>query len=332
MDADTCMTECQVSTDLHTHHLDDGLDDFVHDEAHNEKGGEQMMEAHNEQAKEEVMTCTPTVDIEKEPEFADLDTNQDDKIDGDEAAAFFKKSCIPDEIGKQIFDNSDLNMDGSLDENEWNEAGEDSTNEQAMDGALEDVSAGDDEYNPVQNAPLEEFDENKDGALDNSEAHEMFEHELERRTEHEEVPAETMSEIEPKIQEAIDKVDTNKDGDIDGDEYVAEGSDSDLGTEIVEASGNDEDKKELDDLSRATSLLHHQSRRHHKSPHTKRRAPAAAAASLLHHQTRHHHKSHHAHFLHKHKVPKRKTVKYGRAIMELARERQWVQRQNQQME
>merc|ERR1719217_2011700 len=100
-----------------------------------------------------------------------------------------------------------------------------------MDKALEKVSEGDDEYNSVQNPPLEEFDENKDGALDDSEAKEVFEHELERRTDNEDVPEETMKDLEPEVQDAIDEVDTNDDGEISGDEYVAKDEGSDMGKE-----------------------------------------------------------------------------------------------------
>jgi len=79
-----------------------------------------------------------------------------------------------------------------------------------------------------------------------------------------------MKEIKPKIDEAIDEIDTNDDGVIDGEEYVAEAKNeeqseetlnpfdeekpdggSDLGKELEEAAAADEDKSELDDLPRA---------------------------------------------------------------------------------
>lgn len=252
MDADTrdCLTECASSTDLMTHNLDQGLEDFARDESFNEKGGKKMQEAHNEKAPEEVPECAPQVDLTKAPQFSDLDTNGDKVIDYEESAAWSEKACIPDEMTEQVFSEADLNQDKVIDMNEFKEAGEDSKNEEAMDKALEKVSEGDDEYNSVQNPPLEEFDNNKDGALDESEAKEVFEHELERRTEHEEVPPETMKELEPEVQEAIDKVDTNDDGEISGDEYVAKDDGSDLGQELSEAAAADEDKPEMDDLSR----------------------------------------------------------------------------------
>merc|ERR1719265_2553967 len=161
-------------------------------------------------------------------------------------------------MAEQIFSEADLNQDKVIDKTEFKDAGEDTKNEEAMDEALEKVSQGDDEYDSVQNPPLEEFDANKDGALDESEAKDAFEHELERRTEHEDVPEETMKELEPEIEDAIDKVDTNDDGEISGDEYIAKDVDpmsgesgSDMGQELKEEANNDEDAKELDDLPRA---------------------------------------------------------------------------------
>jgi hypothetical protein len=296
MDADArdCLTECAVSTDLQTHHLDEGTDYFVKDESYNEKGGKKMKKLYNEKAPEEVVSCVPTVDLDKKPEFEDLDTNGDGVIDFEESENFSRKACVPDEMNEQTFSAADFNQDKVIDKKEFEGAGESSKNEEAMDEALEKVSEGDDEYNPVQNPPLEEFDENKDGALDESEAKDMFEHELERRTDHEDVPPEKMKEFEGEVQDAIDKVDTNDDGEIDGDEYVAKDEGSDLGQEIKEAADADEDAEELDDLSRAGG------------------APAAAA-SFTQRQARNT-----AAFLHK-----RKAKKFKQAMHEAAQARRW---------
>jgi len=250
-DARDCLTECAVSTDLQTHHMDDGKYYFANDEAYNEKGGEKIKALHNEKAPEEVPSCTPTIDLSKTPQFDDLDANGDGVISVEESEDWAKTACIPDEMQTQVFQQADLNADHVIDKKEFETAGEWSKNEQAMDKALEKVSEGDDEYNPVQNPPLEEFDENKDGALDKDEAKEMYEHELERRTESAPVPEEKMKEMEPDIQNAIDEVDTNDDGEIDGDEYVAKGDDADLGTELKEATEAKEDEPELDDMARA---------------------------------------------------------------------------------
>jgi len=286
MDADArdCLTECATHTDLMTHHLDTGFGGFVTDESYNEKGGEKMKELHNEKAPEEVPECTPTVDLDKIPGFADMDLNGDGVIDFEESEEWSKSACVPDEMAEQVFSEADLNQDKVIDKSEFEEAGEDTKNEEAMDKALEKVSGGDDEYNSVQNPPLEEFDGNKDGVLDGSEAKEVFEHELGRRTEHEEVPEEAMKEMEPDVQEAIDEVDTNDDGEISGDEYVAKDEGSDMGNEMNEAAKADEDAEELDDLSRAdgaagaASLVQRQRQRNgaflHKRTATRKYATA----------------------------------------------------------
>jgi len=303
MDADArdCLTECATSTDLMTHHLDQGFEDFARDESYNEKGGNQIKELHNENATDEVPECAPTVDLTKVPQFGDLDTNGDGKIDFEESALWNEKACVPDEMAEQIFSEADLNQDKVIDEAEFKDAGEDTAMEEAMDKGLEEASEGDDEYNSVQNPPLEEFDENKDGALDESEAKDVFEHEMHRRTEHEEVPAEAEKDLEPEIKDAIDKVDTNDDGEISGDEYVAKNDDgSDLGQELSEAADADEDAKELDDLSRTDGAA--------------AAAPAAAASFAQHRRHRN------AAFLHKRKASR----KYAMALQQVAQAKHWL--------
>lgn len=292
-DGGDCKTECAVSTDLMTHHLDQGYEDFTRDEAYNEKGGQKMKEAHNEKAPEEVPSCIPEegYDASTIPEFDTLDINRDGVIDGDEAFTFGEKACIPDEMVGQLFSEADLNQDKVIEKNEWKAGGEDTKNEQAMDEALEKVSQGDDESNTVQNPPMTEFDKNNDGSLDEDESKDVFEHELGRRTEHEPIPEDTMKELEPKIDEAVEKVDTNDDGAISGDEYAAKGDANDLGDELQEAASADEDKPELDDLSRADG------------------AAAPAPAGLL---------SHHSQLRRGHKVSPRK-IKYAEAILAKAK-------------
>jgi len=257
IDADSgdCLTECAVSTDLETHHLDEGTDYFVNDESANEKGGTEMREKYNEKAAEEVPECVPQEGYEEgtTPTFDKLDTDGNGEIDGSEAEIFAEKACIPDEMVMQLFSEADLNQDKLIDKKEFESAGEDTKNEVEMDKALEEESQGDDESNTVQNPPITEFDKDKDGGLDHEEATDMMEHEIGRRTEHADLPEETKEKLEPKIDKAIDEVDTNDDGVITGDEYVAEAEDggSDLGEELQEAQKADEDKPELDDLARA---------------------------------------------------------------------------------
>jgi len=288
---------------LMTHHLEQGHEDFVRDESYNEKGGQAMQEAHNENAPLEVPGCVPEegYDVNTEPEFDTLDTNRDGVIDGDEAFTFGEKACIPDEMVGQLFSEADLNYDKVIEKSEWKFGGEDTKNEQAMDDALEKVSEGDDESNTVQNPPMTEFDKDNDGSLDAEESKDVFEHELGRRTEHEKIPEETMKELEPKIEEAVDKVDTNDDGVISGDEYVAKGDTNDLGDELQEAASADEDKPELDDLERAggkgkgkgkgkAGLIsrHSQLRRGHKvSPRNIKYAEAILAKAKFQQHLRH---------------------------------------------
>jgi len=258
MDADTndCMTECATACDLHTHHLDDCYDYFVRDESFNEKGGKKMKKAHNEKATEEVVSCAPQPGYDlgdKEPTLDDLDLNKDGVIEEEEAIEFGARACITDEIIRQIFSEADLNQDKVISKDEFASHGENTVQEKAIDDALEKVSEGDDETNTVQSPDMTEFDKNDDGALDKEEAKDAIEHELAQRTEHEEVPEETMKELEPEIEKAIDKVDTNDDGEIDADEYAAEADPEGLGNELKEAQDADEDKKEIDDLPRATA-------------------------------------------------------------------------------
>eukprot|EP00746_Dinoflagellata_sp_MGD_P160843 gnl/MRDRNA2_/MRDRNA2_87772_c0_seq1.p1 gnl/MRDRNA2_/MRDRNA2_87772_c0~~gnl/MRDRNA2_/MRDRNA2_87772_c0_seq1.p1 ORF type:complete len:418 (-),score=114.71 gnl/MRDRNA2_/MRDRNA2_87772_c0_seq1:111-1298(-) len=276
IDADTCMTECQTYTDTQTHHLDEGLDGFVADESYNENDGEGMREIHNEQAPEEVPECAPEPGYEatSKPEWDTLDTNGDGFIDADEAFTFCEKACIPDEMGQQIFSEADLNQDKKISKEEFESAGEETNNEEAMDGVLEGTFEGDDEYNSVQNPPLEEFDEDDSGGLDNDEVNNMYEHQIEQRTEHEPGAEETVEELQPEIQDAIDEVDTNDDGVISGDEYTAEGDENNLGDELQEAAEADEDVEEPDDLARAGTTP----------------PPAAAAALISHRRLRHGHR------------------------------------------
>eukprot|EP00746_Dinoflagellata_sp_MGD_P161688 gnl/MRDRNA2_/MRDRNA2_88925_c0_seq1.p1 gnl/MRDRNA2_/MRDRNA2_88925_c0~~gnl/MRDRNA2_/MRDRNA2_88925_c0_seq1.p1 ORF type:complete len:410 (-),score=127.04 gnl/MRDRNA2_/MRDRNA2_88925_c0_seq1:35-1264(-) len=281
-DADTCMTECAVSTDLETHHLDEGLDNFVTDEAHNEVGGDAMREAHNEKAPEEVPECAPEpgYGADTKPEWETLDTNGDGVIDADEAFTFCEKACIPDELGQQLFSEADLNQDKVIDKDEFDAAGEDTKNEEAMDEVLEDKFEGDDESNTVQNPDLEEFDKDDSGDLDKNEVNDMYEHQVEQRTEHAPGAEETVEELQPEIDEAVAEVDTNGDGKISGDEFVADSDGgSDLGGELQEAADAEEDEGEQDDLPRAGTtpppamlISHsHQLRHRHSLHHTKHR-------------------------------------------------------------
>merc|ERR1719375_2924660 len=94
----------------------------------------------------DVLDCTPTVDIDHPPKLEDLDWKQDGVIDAEEAHDWGHKACVPDEMTDQIFSEADSNQDQKI--------------------TPEEHSEGDDEYNRVHAPPLEEFDENNDGGLD----------------------------------------------------------------------------------------------------------------------------------------------------------------------
>lgn len=274
-----------------------------------------MRDLHNEEATEEVPKCAPEpgYDAEKKPDFNTLDTKGDGVIDEEEAHEFCEKACIPDELGTQLFSESDENQDKVIDQEEFESAGEDTANEKAMDEALEETSAGDDEVNTVDNPPITEFDGNKDGVLDENEAHDVFEHELERRTDNAEVPDQKITDLQPEIDKAIDKVDTNDDGVIDGGEYVAQpedADDSDLGKELQEVAGVDEDKGEIDDLARSGGPAN--------------AAPAAAPALLISH-SRHLQRSHGLRGRRAQRAgltQQRQKVKYAEAMMVEAQRQQ----------
>lgn len=251
-DLQDCLTECAVHTDLATHHMNDGIMEFGEDESYNEKGGKKMEKKAEADHPVEILDCTPEVDMSQPPNLKDIDSKKDGVIDEDEAKEWGHKACVPDEMTEQIFHEADRNADHVITEDEFTDAGEETVQEEAVDKALEEHSEGDDEYNSVQAPPLNEFDENKDGGLDEAEHKKAVKFEMERRGEgrwsvkNEEVP-------EQETKEAFDKVDADDDGQIEGNEYTeeADGGGSDMGEEIIEAAKADEEKEDPDDLARA---------------------------------------------------------------------------------
>jgi hypothetical protein len=252
MDKDTCHTECAVSTDLTTHHMNDGVESVAEDESYNEAGGNGIEEHVEAEHPIDVLDCAPQVDIDHAPELEELDTNQNGAVSEEEAEAWGHKACVPDEVTDQIFHQADTNCDHQISEEEYEQSGEDTAQEEAVDKALEEQDTGDDEYNSVQTPPLEEFDEDDSGALDPQEHHEAVEFEKERREEDRWGVAD--SEVpEEETDEAFKTVDTNDNGLIEGDEYEAPApaGGSDMGEEIVEAAAQDEDATDPDDLNQA---------------------------------------------------------------------------------
>jgi len=265
MDKESCETQCAVSTDLTTHHMDEGIESIAEDKAYNEAGGNAVEEHVEGEHPVDVLDCAPQVDIDHAPELDELDTNQNGVVDEGEAEEWGHKACVPDEMTEQIFNQADTNCDHVIDKEEYEQSGEDTAQEEAVDKALEETSEGDDEYNNVQSPPLESFDEDDSGGLDPKEHHEAVEFEMERRdedrwgTDDSEVPAQ-------ETDEAFDDVDTDDDGVIEGDEYVAPAEDggSNMGEEVIEAAAQDEDATDPDDLNQQPT-----------DP------PPAAAASML---------------------------------------------------
>jgi len=278
MDADPtdCLTECAVYTDLNTHEGDDNygkedaLEDVAADESYNEAGGEEMAAKHEEMTGNEVSSCAPSVDVDKEPEMKDLDSNGDDSVTKDEAEAYGRKACVPDEVVDQIFEEADANQDDKVEESEFKDAGEDTQMEEAIDEKLEGDKegpegpfTGDDENAVVDAPPFDDFDKNQDAQLDADEVKDVMEMEAEKRTESNTAHMPT-GEDETKLvadadtdgdgnpaEEVIEKVDKDGDGKVSQTEYKEEGDGgSDMGEELSEAAGLKEDSTDPDDKNR----------------------------------------------------------------------------------
>jgi len=324
MDADTCVTECEVHTDLATHSMDHGVEDFATDEAYNEKDGKKIEEKAEADHPVEVLDCAPEVDIDKAPTLEEIDTKQDGVIDEEEAKNWGHKACVPDEMTEQIFHQADKNVDHTIDAEEFARSGEDTVHEEAIDDALEKDSEGDDEYNPVQTPPLEEFDDNNDGGLDKEEHSDAVDFEKERRDEGRWSVSE--GEIpDSATDEAFEKVDADGDGKIEGDEYIAEPEDggSDMGEEIKEAAAADEDAADPDDLPKAGDDT--------ASPAVEGAAEEpAGAASMLSTRFKVAQRDEAA-FLRRFNLPERSQSSFGHAFAQVARKHQALRKQNKLM-
>merc|ERR1719171_1068232 len=178
----------------------------------------------------------------------------------EEAEEYGYKMCVPDEMVEQIFTDGDENQDHILSKEEYNNVGEDTVVEEAIDGALTNQTKGDDEFNPVQsptdengNKEIEIFDKDKDGALDKEEFEDAATFEMERRGSdtNNADPIVQAAEDDGGMDEAFDKVDANDDGKLDKEEYEKPSEGSDMGKEMQEAAEAPQEATDPDDLSRA---------------------------------------------------------------------------------
>lgn len=301
-DVRDCMTECAVYTDLrefpHDGPTQEGLKDFVLDETHNEDGGEEMEGLHDAQA----YGTTDAVDCESSvtepPTFEDMDMNGDGGVTMEEAEEYGYKMCVPNEMVEQIFNDGDENQDHILSKEEYDNVGEDTAVEEAIDEALTNSTQGDDEFNPVQsptdengNKEIEIFDENEDGSLDEPEFDKAAEFEMQRRGMDTNNEGDVINDSEEELDEAFDKIDGNDDGKITKDEYEGKSEGSDLGKEMEEAAAVDEEASDPDDLSRAGEQVEGIV----AEPTDYKDAPASMLSHSRHHRRVHHgqHRAHH---------------------------------------
>merc|ERR1719379_3386411 len=109
-----------------THHNEEALDDWMEDEVTNEQGGAAMEDHAEEEYGMQIADCHPSVDVTVPPTFYDIDTepegglfkditgNGDGLITMEEALAWGRKACIPDEMMRQLFSETDTNQDGMV--------------------------------------------------------------------------------------------------------------------------------------------------------------------------------------------------------------------------
>lgn len=341
-DARDCMTECAVYTDLREFQHDGptqaGLRDFVKDETFNEDGGESMEgafdgAAESQYAMHNVTDCESQID--GPPSFDDMDANSDGGVTMDEAIEFGHKMCVPDEMVQQIFHDGDVNQDNVLTKEEYDNVGEDTAVEEAIDEALTNSTHGDDEANIVQsptdengNKEIEIFDENKDGTLDEPEFDNAAKFELERRGMDTNNEGPIMEESEGAMDEAFDKVDTNDDGKIQKEEYEKKSEGSSMGNELEEAAEAPQEATDPDDLSRSGEQVEGIVAK----PTEYKDAPAAMLSHSRHHRRVHHgqHVNHKQHVHHGHRRHVTGFAQKLRAVARTARRLQAVHRAKQQ--
>jgi len=249
------MTECRTYTDTHPD-PHQGLEEFVADESYNEAGGEDMEEAYEAKHAEQIPSCKP--EFAGKPAFEDIDSDHDGVLTAKEVIDFGEKMCVSDEMAMQLFSMADRDRNKVIDPKEWNSVGEDTHGEKAIDDAVDDKideskTVSDDEYNEVSMPAFEEFDKDGNGELEDGEIENLIMFEFHRRfpdATKEEV-ASMAGEMVEDLAEIVSAMDHDGDGAISKAEFERPADSEDLGSELNEATEDDKNEKEPDDLHRA---------------------------------------------------------------------------------
>lgn len=252
--ASSCMTECRTYTDTNPH-PDKGLEEFVADETYNEAGGEDMEQAYEAKHDDKVRSCKPR--FAGKPAFQDLDLDHDGILTASEVIDFGEKMCVSDEMAMQLFSMADRNRDKVIDPKEWKRVGEDTNGEKAIDDAVDrkidaskDIS--DDEYNEASMPAFEEFDKDGNGELDDDEVENLLMFEFHRRfpdATKEELTS-MAGEMVEDLAEVVNAMDHDGDGVISKAEFERPADSEDFGSELKEATEDNKNGKEPDDLHR----------------------------------------------------------------------------------
>jgi len=251
--ASSCMTECRTYTDS-SPDPEESLEEFVADKSYNEGGGEDMEEAY-EAKHDAVPSCKPR--FSGKPAFQDLDLDQDGVLTASEVIDFGAKMCVSDEMAMQLFSMADRDRNKVIDPKEWSSVGEDTDGEKAIDDAVDDKideskTVTDDEYNEVSMPAFEEFDKDGNGELNDDEVENLIMFEFHRRFPDatKEELASMAGEMVEDLAEVVSAMDHDGDGAISKAEFERPADSEDFGGELKEATEDDKNEKEPDDLHR----------------------------------------------------------------------------------